>query len=137
MNKFAVLLAVTVSAPALAQGQLPTDVVPVTYDIAVRPDAQALTFAGSETVTVDVRRATRTITLNAAELDITGATFDGRPAQVSLDKEAQRVTLTLPGAATVGRHDLTMQWTGKINRSASGLFAIDYTKADGSPVRTR
>jgi aminopeptidase N len=135
MNKFAVLLAVTVSGPALAQGQLPTDVVPVTYDISVRPNAQALTFAGSETVTVDVRRATRTITLNAAELDIGGATFDGRPAQVSLNKEAQRVTLTLPAAATVGRHELKMQWTGKINRSASGLFAIDYTKADGSPVR--
>ena len=135
MKKLAALLAVTASGPALAQGQLPTDVVPLTYDINVRPDAQALSFSGSETVTVEVRRATGTITLNAAELDITSATFDGRPVRVSIDKDAQRVTLTLPGAATVGRHAVAMQWTGKINRSASGLFAIDYTKADGSPVR--
>ncbi|GAA3713286.1 M1 family metallopeptidase [Sphingomonas cynarae] len=135
MNKLAVLLAVTVSGPALAQGQLPTDVVPISYDINVRPDAQTLLFSGSETVTVQVRHATRTITLNAADLDIIGATFDGRAARVSVDKEAQRVTLRLPRAAKVGRHSLSMQWTGKINRSASGLFAIDYTKADGSPVR--
>ena len=56
---FAVLL-LSASALALAQGQLPRTVVPSAYDITVTPDAQKLSFSGTETITVDVRQATRT-----------------------------------------------------------------------------
>jgi len=135
MKRLAVLLAAIAATPALAQGQLPRDVVPVLYDISVRPDAAAMAFSGAETVTVEVRKATRTIVLNAADLDVTAATFDGKPARLSIDKAAQQLTVTLPRAATVGRHSLTLQWTGKINQSASGLFATDYVNQDGSAAR--
>lgn len=131
----ALLLSLTVSAPALAAGQLPRTVVPVLYDITVRPDARTLTFSGTETITVDVREATRTVTLNAAELDVTAATFDGKPASVKLDPTAQTLTVTLPQTASVGRHSLAFRWTGKINQSAAGLFAIDYTNTDGTAAR--
>ncbi len=136
MKKFALaLLALTVSAPALAAGQLPRTVVPVSYDITVTPDAKAMTFTGRETVTVDVREATRTITLNAADLAITTVTFDGRPAPFQLVPADQRLVITLPTAATTGQHKLAFAWTGKINQSAAGLFAIDYTNGDGSTAR--
>ena len=131
----AAALAMTVSAPALAAGSLPTDVVPVLYDIAVTPNAQAMTFTGTETVTVDVKAATRTITLNAADLDVTSATVDGKAVRFALDKDKQQLVLTLPAAATVGRHTVGFAWSGKINQSAAGLFAIDYTNQDGSKAR--
>ncbi len=131
----AALLSLTVSAPALAAGQLPKTVVPVLYDISVKPDAKALTFTGSETVTIDVKQATRTIQLNAAGLDITTATFDGGAAAFKADAATQVLTVTLPKAASVGRHTLTFAWSGTIGRSASGLFAIDYTNTDGSAAR--
>ncbi len=131
----AALLSLTVSAPALAAGQLPKTVVPVLYDISVKPDAKALTFTGSETVTVDVKQATRTIQLNAAGLNITIATFDGGAAAFKADAATQVLTVTLPKAASVGRHTLTFAWSGTIGRSASGLFAIDYTNTDGSAAR--
>ncbi|MBJ6121774.1 M1 family metallopeptidase [Sphingomonas mollis] len=135
--KFAapLFLAVTVSGPALAAGQLPRTVVPVLYEIDIQPDATSLIFAGTETVTVDVRQATRTMTLNAADLNVTAATFDGKPARISTDAAAQTLTVTLPAAATVGQHRLAFKWTGKINQSAAGLFAIDYTNVDGSKAR--
>ena len=135
--KFAVaaLLALSVSTPALAAGQLPQTVVPLLYDIQVRPDAKAMTFSGTETVTIDVKQATRTIQLNAADLSIASATFDGRAASVKTDAAAQLVTVTLPAMASVGRHRIAFAWTGKINQSASGLFAIDYANADGSSSR--
>ena len=135
--KFAVAaaLALSVSGPALAAGQLPTTVVPVLYDISVVPDAQSMTFAGSETVQVQVKQATRTIVLNAVELAVTSATLDGKALRYKLDKDAQQLTLTLPTAARVGQHSLSLQWTGKINQSAAGLFAIDYTNQDGSKAR--
>ncbi len=131
----AALLGLTVSAPALAAGQLPRTVVPLVYDIQIRPDAKAMTFTGTESVTIDVRQATQTIQLNAADLTIGTATFDGRPASVKTDAAAQLLTVTLPKAASVGRHTLSFAWTGKINQSAAGLFAIDYTNTDGSSSR--
>ncbi|MDB5696204.1 MAG: peptidase [Sphingomonas bacterium] len=135
MKSYAVALALTVSAPALAVGQLPRDVVPVSYDISVSPDAKTLAFKGQERIAVDVREATRTVTLNAADLDITTATWDGKAVPVKLDADAQLLTVTLPAPATPGRHTLGFEWRGKINRSAAGLFAIDYTNADGTPAR--
>ena len=108
---------------------------PVAYDISVDPDGKALTFSGSETVTVDVARPTRTITLNAAELRITRASFDGAPATTAIDDAGQTLTVTLPRAAAKGRHQLSLAWTGVINKSAQGLFAIDYTNTDGSADR--
>lgn len=134
-SALSVLLALTVSTPALAAGQLPQTVAPVLYDITIRPDAKALTFSGEETVDVDVRQATTTIVLNAAELAVTRATFDGKPVPFTMDKAAQTLTLTLPQAASVGRHKVGFAWTGTINRSANGLFAIDYSNADGSQSR--
>ncbi len=131
----AVALALTVSTPALAAGNLPMTVVPVVYDIAVTPDARAMTFTGSETVEIDVKAATTTITLNAADLTIAAATFDGKPVRHTLDAANQQLTLTLPTAARVGRHTVGFRWTGKINQSAAGLFAIDYTNQDGSKAR--
>lgn len=134
-SALSVLLALTVSTPALAAGQLPQTVAPVLYNITIRPDAKALTFSGEETVDVDVRQATKTIVLNAAELAVSRATFDGKPVPFTMDKAAQTLTLTLPQAASVGRHKVGFAWTGTINRSANGLFAIDYSNADGSQSR--
>ena len=131
----AAALALTVSTPALAAGSLPADVVPIVYDIAITPDAQAMTFTGSETVAIDVRAATRTIMLNAADLAIAAATFDGKPVRYALDAPKQQLTLTLPAAATVGRHIVGFRWSGTIGQSAAGLFAIDYTNQDGSKAR--
>ncbi|RZM20810.1 MAG: M1 family peptidase, partial [Sphingomonas sp.] len=78
---------------------------------------------------------TRTIVLNAADLKITRATLDGRVVPVKLDAVAQTLTLTLPRAASIGRHSVGFAWTGAINKSAAGLFAIDYAGADGKQQR--
>ncbi|MES2098147.1 MAG: M1 family metallopeptidase [Pseudomonadota bacterium] len=135
--KFAVAAALmlTVSTPALAAAQLPTEVVPLSYDITINPDAQKLTFSGSETVTVSVRKVTKTIVLNASELTIGRASVDGKAVAFKLDSATQQLTLTLPVAAKVGTHVVSFGWTGKINQSAAGFFAIDYTNTDGSKAR--
>ena len=126
-----------VSGPALAadDARLPTDVAPIAYAISIAPDAPAMRFTGSESVTVNVRRATKTIVLNAADLTISRATVDGRAVPFTLDAATQRLTLTLPAAVTVGSHSIAFAWSGKINQAAAGLFAIDYTNNDGSKAR--
>jgi aminopeptidase N len=133
---FASLLLMTVSAPALAaQGRLPTDVAPLSYDISVAPDAKAMTFSGHETVTIAVKKPTTTIQLNATELRISRVTFDGTVVPFAMNDADQVLTVTLPKAAVAGTHKLTFAWDGKINQSAAGFFAIDYTNTDGSAAR--
>jgi aminopeptidase N len=134
--KFAVAaLLFSVSTPALAVGQLPATVAPIAYDITVKPDAKAMTFSGTETVTVDVKQATSTITLNAAELKLGKVTFDGRDVPYAIDEAKQQLTVTLPSAAKVGTHSMTFAWDGKINTTSAGFFAIDYNNPDGSAAR--
>ena len=129
------LMLLGVSTPALAIGQLPDTVAPLAYDITIKPDAKAMTFSGTETVTINVRRATSTITLNAAELKLSRVTFDGKSAPFKLDETTQQMTVKLPAAAKVGTHVMTFAWDGKINTTSAGFFAIDYSNADGSKAR--
>lgn len=134
--RFAALLAVTCSGPALATGQLPAGIKPILYDITVTPNATAMTFTGSETIDIEVTQPTRTITLNAAALTNVTATFDGKPVStVALDAAKQTVTVTLPAEASRGRHKLGFSWSGKINTTASGLFATDYPDGKGGTAR--
>nr|WP_277923580.1 M1 family metallopeptidase [Sphingomonas sp. TREG-RG-20F-R18-01] len=130
----AVLLS-AVATPAFAVGQLPGGVTPLTYDISVRPDAKAMTFSGEETVAIDVAKPTRTIVLNAADLKISRATLDGKAVTFRLDVAKQQLVLTPGTVVSAGKHALAFAWTGTINTSAAGLFAIDYTNKDGSAAR--
>ena len=131
--KLAAALALTtcLAAPAIAEnGRLPGGVIPLAYSIRVDPNATALTFQGATTATVQVTKATRTITLNAADLDIRSATLDGTiPAKIAIDKAGQTATLTFARTVGAGRHTLAFDYGGKIYQAATGMFAIDYANA--------
>src|ERR1700712_903156 len=75
--------------------QLPRTAVPRHYDVALVPNAAASTFTGKVTITLDVVKATSTITLNAADLAFTRAVIKpatgskATPARTSIDKDNQ------------------------------------------------
>ncbi|MET0270086.1 MAG: M1 family metallopeptidase [Sphingomonas sp.] len=130
------LLALGGAAPGGAPGQLPANVTPVNYDITVDPDAKALTFTGDEVITIAVAAPTRTITLNAADLKIGAVRLDGGATPtVSLDAARQTMTLTFAAPVSPGTHRLSIAYSGTINRSASGMFAVDYKNARGADER--
>ena len=129
----AVLLATAASAQVT--GRLPGGVTPLAYTISVDPDAAKLTFTGSETIRIKVAAPTRTITLNAADLTIASAALDNAPASAALDTANETATFTFTKPVTAGEHALRIAYAGKINRSASGMFAIDYANKDGSKAR--
>jgi aminopeptidase N len=112
--------------------RLPAHVTPVHYDLRLEPDASALTFEGRQTIDVVVHRETRSFTLNALDLEITAASIDGAGrAAVAIDTDTQTATLTFPAPVPAGPHRLSMEFSGRINRSASGLFALDYATEAG------
>lgn len=123
------------ATPAFAVGQLPGGIAPTSYDITIRPDAKAMTFSGEETVSIAVAKPTRSVVLNAADLKISRAMVDGAAVPFTIDTTKQQLTLTLPTALSAGQHRVQFAWTGTINTSAAGLFAIDYSNQDGSSSR--
>jgi len=113
-------------------GKLPKAVAPVHYALDLTPDLDKLTFSGSEVVDIDVMEPTRRLVLNAVDLTIDAAAIEGEAAPaITSDAAAQTVTLAFPNAIAAGRHKLRLSFTGRINRFARGLFAVDYPSAEG------
>jgi aminopeptidase N len=126
-------------APAEIIGttQLPREVRPSHYDVAVIPHVDSLSFDGKVTVSIDVLKPTASITLNAIDLKfsqvglapVSGNASFSAP-KVSVDANAQTATFTFAKPIPVGNYRLSMDYTGKIDTQANGLFVIDYdTKA--------
>jgi aminopeptidase N len=115
--------------------QLPGNVRPLAYRISIAPDAPNLRFSGVAAIEVQVLEPTNSITLNAADLEIAsaaigvaGGTQTGS-SRISLDANAQTVTLQFPRRLSPGRYSLSIDYRGTINTQASGLFALDYESA--------
>jgi aminopeptidase N len=121
------------SGSVVHQAQLPRTVTPVRYTIAVVPDAQTLSFTGTVAIALDVQSPTRTITLNAVDLQIESATLDGSSATkaISFDTDRQTATFAFAAPVAAGRHVLHIAYRGKINQSSQGLFALDYDTPQG------
>ena len=110
-------------------GKLPKDVVPTDYAIRIVPDIDKLTFAGTETVKLDVRRRVRQLILNALGLKIEGASIDGKElpgSAIKTDTKYELLTLALPSELATGEHTLTLRFAGIINQQGQGLFYMRY-----------
>ena len=112
--------------------QLPRTVVPSHYDVNFTPDIANLTFTGSVRITVAVLEPTTTIVLQANELTFSKASVKGAgAATIATDEKAQTASFTFAKPLTKGRHVLSIDYAGKINTRATGLFALDYETGAG------
>ncbi len=145
----AIVLALAGSTPAFAADaaprasaspttQLPTNVRPLAYDIAITPHAEAMSFEGKVKIELDVLQASPTITLNAIDMTFSRAALvpaNGgaawKPASVKVDAENQTVVLTFARSIGAGHYRLELDYSGKIGTQANGLFAIDYDTPKG------
>ncbi|GLQ95514.1 M1 family metallopeptidase [Dyella acidisoli] len=124
-------------AEVIGTTQLPRNVRPSHYEVAVTPHVDTLSFDGKATVTVDVLQPSTSITLNAIDLKFSSASLasvSGKAAfgtpKISTNADAQTATFTFAKPVPAGRYRLSMAYTGKILDQAYGLFVIDYdTKA--------
>lgn len=113
---------------------LPAEVTPDHYDLAIVPDAKALSFKGKVRIDVTVHQATSRITLNAADLVIDHAAVSGEAAApaIAYDEAHETASFTLAHALKPGHYSLSLDYHGKIFQQASGLFALDYKTASGT-----
>jgi puromycin-sensitive aminopeptidase len=121
----------------VATSLLPTEVRPVKYRITLSPNLTDFTFAGEETIDIEVSQEASQIVLNAAELEIHEAYLlrDGQrtPAQaIGLDAEAETATLTFAAPLPMGTMQLFIRFTGILNDKLRGFYRSEYTLPDGT-----
>ncbi|CAM5999962.1 unnamed protein product [Sphagnum balticum] len=91
----------------VARDRLPKDVVPKHYTLTLTPDLAAFTFTGEETVDVQVLKKVSSITINSAEINISGITITDKfgndlPGSVEYDVEREFATFTFPADIVPG-----------------------------------
>lgn len=128
---------IALSLPALAEGpfsfesapgRLPKTVVPVSYQIAITPNVDALSLQGTESVVLEFRQPADTVVFNSLNEKLNGVKLDGKAVKsTESDDEKQWTTVRLAKPAAVGRHILTFSYTGKIETQPRGLFAQHYS----------
>ena len=130
------IAAAPASAPVVETTQLPRDVRPTNYDIEVEPHADRMAFDGKVRINVDVLAPTRSITLNAGDLEfgtvrLARANGKALAPKTSVDAAAQTATFSFDQTLPVGSYLLTIEYKGKIGTQANGLFALDYPTEAG------
>jgi len=129
---FAVVTSLHAEKPfdfANTPGKLPKRLRPIDYAIWIKPDLKKLTFAGRETVKLNVQESTREIILNALDLTVSYAEIDDKAVPktaIKLDVKNELLTIRTPEELPPGEHTLALKFTGKINQFGRGLFYAKY-----------
>ncbi len=121
-------------------GNLPKTVVPSRYALTLNLDPALDTFQGHEEITLRVRAATKSVVLHAKELVaskvelVQGGVV--RELRSSAGPFSQSWSLDPTDGAPIGpgAYTLRIDYTGKVNAQAYGIFHANY-KLDGKPAR--
>ncbi len=110
-------------------------IVPRHYRLLLEPDLTTFAFNGRTEILIEAREATKSITLNAIDLDIKDCkvAVDGsyeKAAFSAPDKEAQKFTIELPREKK-GEIKINIEYTGNINETMLGFYRSKYTDKDG------
>jgi aminopeptidase N/puromycin-sensitive aminopeptidase len=122
-----VFAALTIAATLVSQAQrLPSSVRPQHYSLTLTPDLKAATFTGAEDIDVTLAEPTGAITLNAHDLTFSSvkiaAAGKSQTATVSLDKEKEQATFTVPDTLPAGNARISIQYSGILNGDLRGFY---------------
>ncbi|HWO41785.1 MAG TPA: M1 family metallopeptidase, partial [Candidatus Eisenbacteria bacterium] len=116
--------------------RLPLSVSPQRYEIRLEPDLNAARFSGEEKVVLEVHEPVDRLTLNAAELEISGvrltsATGNALAGDVRLDAENEQAILRLPETVAPGMYELQLAFSGILNDKLHGFYRSTYKSPAG------
>ncbi|MGH8102282.1 MAG: M1 family metallopeptidase, partial [Chthoniobacterales bacterium] len=120
-------------------GKLPKQIVPTDYAIRIVPNVDKRTFAGTETVKLNVRAPVREIVLNGIEIDVASAAVDDKTllrSAIKIDKQNELLRIALSSELSAGDHTLALSFSGKINEQGQGLFYAPYQEQGSGAKKT-
>ena len=113
--------------------RLPSAVIPVNYDLKLTPNLKEFSFEGVVNIDVDVKSPTKSVILNAAELDIQQCTFSkeeqggSRDGKVTLKDKEETATFDFDVELPVGKGKLEIKYKGTLNDKMKGFYRTRYT----------
>jgi len=114
--------------------RLPTDVIPVNYNLRLTPCLSNFIFDGYQDIQVKVNEATTKIVMNCVDITIDSVSYvskDGqnlKPAAVDFSPDHETVTLTFPEKLNQGTGTLSMDFKGELNDKMKGFYRSKYLK---------
>lgn len=121
----------TIANPA--REVLPSNVIPKHYKLSLTPDFSTFKFAGTVNVDLDVVEATKSIVLNAVDLELHSATVESKGKEVKstkieVDEDKQTATLEFDEELSVARDEtsLKIEFTGELNDKMAGFYRSSY-----------
>lgn len=117
--------------------KLPTNVIPLEYNILLDPSLSGGTFHGECNIKVNVIEATKTITFHAAEIKfletivIDAENFKNYPLVARDDEEKQFRILEFENELPVGKYDLWISYSGVLRDDGYGFYKSSYRNSDG------
>ena len=115
--------------------RLPRAVLPRRYELRLEPDLEAFTFAGDETIALDVIDSVDQIVLNTLEIEIDHAVLtdlDGPIiGSVSYDEAMQRAMIAFDRRMATGPAELNVRFRGVLNDQLAGFYRSTFTDIDG------
>ncbi len=116
---------------------LSKNVIPVKYDIEIKPDLENFTFEGVETITLSLLAPAKILTLHSKEIEIETASIKYKNKEdrvfarkISYDEKNETVDFIFPENISAGRAELTLVFKGILNDKMRGFYRSQYTVAD-------
>lgn len=111
--------------------RLPLHIKPISYKLQIRPDMEAFTFSGEETIQLTVDKAGRTVTLHSRDIEILDGWYQTRKDKLAIQKITYQVkdeTATLHFAKPIpkGKGKLFLHFRGIIADSLRGFYRSHY-----------
>ncbi len=110
--------------------RLSPHIIPIKYNITIKPDLQAFTFAGHEEISIDVKKPTSQITLHSKELDISAASIVQKEelwAKISFDQKAETASFAFPKVLKKGKYRFKLTFKGLLNDHMRGFYKSSYS----------
>jgi puromycin-sensitive aminopeptidase len=118
--------------------QLPSNVRPLKYKLALTPDMRLFTFSGKENIDVEIRNPTTGIKLNSIEIEIQTASVrlsDGTiipSKEIVFDEDNETVEIVFNNQLEVGKAELNIEFSGELNDRLQGFYRSSYISPDGA-----
>ncbi len=104
---------------------------PLEYDILLKPDMQAFTFTGEETITFSLEKPTQDILLHAKNVEVTKAVLlEGEKqieAEISYKEKEMAVVLHFSKGIEKGQHKVQLVFKGVIGEKLKGWYKSAYS----------
>jgi puromycin-sensitive aminopeptidase len=106
--------------------RLSKDVIPLRYDIELKPDLANFTFSGVEAVTILNKKPTKNLTLHSKEIEVVTAKVGDQFAKISYSPKSETVSFAFKTAIPKGQVRLSLVFKGILNDKMRGFYRSSY-----------